>query len=97
MLLTGIYLGTQLLEEKFIHQLRIIQKDSAHDVESSWCKMLQYWLDINPKASWKKLIDALENIGQITLADQIKQEILKGKMQLNMTMHMYLCVYEVIA
>ena len=72
-------LGTQLLEEKYCHQLKVIQKNSPHDVESSCSKMLEYWLDVNPKANWNMLINALEEIGQNALASQIKEEMLKGK------------------
>ena len=72
-------LGIQLLEEKYFHQLKVIQKNSPHDVQSSCSQMLEYWLDVDPKANWNMLINALEEIGQNTLADQIKQEILKGK------------------
>ena len=72
-------LGSQLLEEKYFHLLKVIQKDSPHDVQSSCSKMLEYWLDVDPKANWNMLINALEEIGQNALADQIKQEILKGE------------------
>ena len=74
-------LGTQLLEEKYIHQLEVIQKNNPCDVESSVCKMIQYWLGVDNKANWNKLIEALIKIEQNTLADQIKQEIQKGKLK----------------
>ena len=72
-------LGTQILEEKYSHQLEVIQNNSPHDVESYCSKMLKYWLGVDPKANWYMLINALEEIGQNTLASQIKQEMLKGK------------------
>ena len=50
-------LGTQLLEEKYCHQLEVIQKNSPHDVESYCSKMLKYWLDVDPKANWNMLIN----------------------------------------
>ena len=72
-------LGTQLLEEKRSHQLKVIQKNSPNDVEVSWSRMLEYWLEVDSKANWNMLINALEAIGQDTLANQIKQEVIKGK------------------
>ena len=86
-------LGTQLLEEKCFHQLKVIQKDSAHDVQSSCSKMLEYWLDVDPKANWNMLINALEEIGQNALADQIKQEILKGETEYGITLLLNHSVY----
>lgn len=71
-------LGTQLLEEKYISQLDVIERNNPNDAESSCYKMFKYWLEVDIKASWNKLIDALEEIGQNTLADEMKQDILKG-------------------
>ena len=48
--------------------------------------MLEYWLDVDPKANWNMLIDALEEIGQNALAHQIKQEILKGETEQDITL-----------
>ena len=71
-------LGTQLLEEKYISQLNIIQKNNPVDVENSCYKMFEYWLRVDMKASWNKLINALEEIEQNTIADEIKQDVFKG-------------------
>ena len=71
-------LGTQLLEDKYISQLNIIQKNNPVDVENSCYKMFEYWLSVDIKATWNKLIDALEEIGQSTIADEIKQDVFKG-------------------
>ena len=40
--------------------------------------MFEYWLGVDEGASWNKLINALEEIGQNTLAASIKQNVLKG-------------------
>ena len=40
--------------------------------------MLEYWLRVDERACWNKLINALEEIGQNTLAANFKQNILKG-------------------
>ena len=40
--------------------------------------MFEYWLGVDEGASWNKLINALEEIGQKTLAASIKHNVLKG-------------------
>ena len=40
--------------------------------------MFEYWLTVDERACWNKLINALEEIGQNALAANIKQNILKG-------------------
>ena len=67
-------LGLQLLD---INQLDIIQKNYPTDTERCCTEMLKYWLNVDTEASWDKLINALEQIGQNSLAQKIKQDILK--------------------
>ena len=71
-------LGIQLLEEKYVHKLKIIKKNHPADIEKCCAEMLEYWLDVDTKASWDKLIDALECIGQNALAETIIEDISKG-------------------
>ena len=71
-------LGIQLLEEKYVHKLKIIKENNRGDIEKCCTEMLDYWLDVDIKASWDKLIDALECIGQNTLAERIKEDVFKG-------------------
>ena len=40
--------------------------------------MFEYWLTVDERACWNKLIIALEEIGQNTLAANFKQNILEG-------------------
>ena len=72
------YLGIQLLEEKYVHKLKIIKEDHPADTERCCTEMFKYWLDVDTKASWNKLIDALKQIAQNTLAEKIKEDISKG-------------------
>ena len=71
-------LGVQLLEEKYTHKLNIIEKNNPKDVEACCKEMFEYWLTVDERACWNKLIIALEEIGQNTLAANFKQNILKG-------------------
>ena len=72
------YLGLQLLQEKYVNKLNIIQKNYPSDIERCCAEMLQHWLDVDTKASWNKLVDALEKTGQNALAREIKEDICKG-------------------
>ena len=80
-------LGIELLEEKYISQLHIIRKNNPVDIESSCCELFEYWLSVDMKASWNKVIDALEEIGQNTIADEIKQDVFKGNYISNIGIH----------
>ena len=40
--------------------------------------MFEYWLEVDEEASWNKLINALEGIGQCALVSKIRQDVLKG-------------------
>ena len=71
-------LGVQLLLDKNIPKLMVIKENNVQNVEACCGKMFEYWLEVDEEASWNKLINALEEINQNTLAVNIKQNILKG-------------------
>ena len=60
-------LWVQLLQEK------------PTDIDRYCVEMSKYWLDIDSEASWDKLINALEQIGQISLAVKIRNGKIFGK------------------
>ena len=68
----------QLLEDKYVNKLKIIQADYPTDLERCCTKMFNYWLEIDAKASWNKLIYALKQIGLNALAEKIKKENFKA-------------------
>ena len=68
----------QLLEEKDTHQLNIIETNHPNNVEKCCKEMLEYWLRVDERACWNKLINALGEIGQNTLAANFKRNISKG-------------------
>ena len=54
-------------------KLKVIQSDpSLPDLERKCRKMLEVWLETDISATWKKLCDALQDVGLIVLAEQIK-------------------------
>ena len=71
-------LGLQLLEEKYTPHLNIIEINNPKNVEVCCKKMFEHWLAVDEGACWNKLINALKEIGQNTLAANVKQNILKG-------------------
>jgi len=65
-------LGIQLLQEEYVCKLNIIQQNYPNDIERRCAEMFKLWLDVDTDASWDKLINALEQIGQILLAEKIR-------------------------
>ena len=61
-------LGLQLLQEEYTNKLNVIQANHRTKVEDCCDEMFQLWLAVDTKASWDKLIDALEHIHQNALA-----------------------------
>ena len=69
--------GIQLLENECVDKLHIIEKNHPGDVERCCTEMFIYWLQVDTEASWNKIADALEVIGQSVLAKKIK-DVTKG-------------------
>lgn len=71
-------LGMQLLQEKYIHKLNIIQKNHPNDAEDCCDKMFEYWLRVDVEANWDKLVNALEHIQQNSTAAKVRQDLFTG-------------------
>ena len=71
-------LGIELLNEEQCTQLDIIEENHSQNVERCCTEMFQYWLSADLQASWNKLINSLEQIGENALARKIKIDVLKG-------------------
>ena len=65
-------LGIQLLPEKHIHHLAIVKLNYTSNIERCCTEMFEFWLNVDSDASWDKLINALERIGLISLAEKIR-------------------------
>ena len=70
--------GIQLLEKEYVSQLDIIEEKYPEDEKRCCTEMFRHWLKVDKKATWNMMTDALEKIEQNTLADEIKQDVLKG-------------------
>ena len=70
--------GVQILGDEFVHKLDVIKANHPNDVEGCCKEMFNYWIQVDPDASWNKLTDALEQIEHYALAVKVKKDILKG-------------------
>ena len=67
----GVHLGVPMDQLNKI-ELSYHQKD----LERYKIEMLQYWLENNKNASWKNVVQALEQTDQLALAETVKQQYL---------------------
>ena len=57
-------------------KLKVIKSDpSLPDLEEKCRKMLEVWLENDTSATWKKLCDALQEVGMSVLAERIKNQL----------------------
>ena len=66
-----------MLENKYVHDLTVIEAN-YNDVRIRCREMFDKWLQVDPKANWNQLIDALEKINLNALAQKIREDVLKG-------------------
>ena len=66
-----------MLENNYVHDLTVIEAN-YNDVRVRCREMFDKWLQVDPKATWNQLIDALEKINLNALAQKIREDVLKG-------------------
>ena len=71
-------MGIELLGDESLQALDEIQKNYPRDASACCTKMFQLWLERQPNASWKQLIQALRepNIEMNELASTIEQKLI---------------------
>ena len=69
--------GIQLLQDEYIAKLNNIAHNHSK-IEECCNAMFSLWLEIDPEASWDRLIEALSKIGLKALAVNIKENLLQG-------------------
>ena len=67
-------LGNELIPDDDV-AVRTIAVKHQHNVTACCALMFDTWLERDPKASWRQLIEALNIIGLDTLATQIKEKL----------------------
>ena len=67
----GVALGVS------VSQLKEIERSNQGEGVKRWkVEMFQYWLNLNPTASWKDVTSALEQLGFFSLAARLKSKYL---------------------
>ena len=71
-------LGIELLGDENLQALDEIEKNYPRDASTCCTKMFQLWLERQPEASWRQLIQALRepNIEMNELANTIEQKLM---------------------
>ena len=69
-------LGTELLEEKDVKALYAIKSDSP-ECSMRCSEMFKLWLERQPGASWRRLIQALKQIDMNKLASDVEKLLVK--------------------
>lgn len=58
-----------------VPQLKEIERSNPKEGVRRWkVEMFQYWLNLNPTASWKDVTRALEVLGHLSLAARLKSD-----------------------
>ena len=60
------------MEERHIS---LTTENSPHDVEKQKLALYKKWLSVCPSASWSDVVQALEDVGEFTIANEIKNNI----------------------
>ena len=71
-------LGVQLIPAHLQNELDIITANNPTDVKKCCSKMFEHWLQVDTKASWNQLIEALRKINKLQLTDDICKNVLQG-------------------
>lgn len=58
-------------------RLRQIEMEHPGDIERYQLELVDLWLQNTPCASWRQIITALRELGELTTADRIEQEYVK--------------------
>ena len=71
-------IGIALLNNKDVPKLKEIQVDYPSYSQKCCIKMLQYWLEVTPSATWNDLIETLSSKLQLVAASEKIKRQLKG-------------------
>ena len=88
-------LGYQLLPDGYISKLKEIQETTPSDPQKCCSKMMEYWLEVIPSASWYDLIQALKSpaVQLVSQSESIENKI-KG-IRIYIHICMYICIYNI--
>jgi len=72
-------LGIELLEVEDLKTLDKIQNNYPRDADACCTRMFQLWLDRQPEASWRQLIQALRELKMNELASTIALNLISDE------------------
>ena len=79
-------LGEQLLMKALTHKLDVIEEEYKDDAKRCCSEMFTHWLGDDFKATWKKLLDLLQQSGYDRVATAVKSnDTIKGYLQSSYT------------
>ena len=67
-----------MLPNNRLFKLDNIKENHSTNVEACCTDMFKYWLEVDDKASWNKLIEALKRMDKNHLAECIFRDISQG-------------------
>ena len=59
-------------------QLRKIEREHPSDIERRKVEVFDLWLQSTPGASWRHIVTALREMGDVTIAERIELKYVKG-------------------
>ena len=71
-------LGTVLMGQDAVTDLDVIRINHPNDVEECCSKMFTKWRQRTPKASWKRLIEALKEVKLTQLASELEELLISS-------------------
>ena len=74
-------LGIELIGQEGVAKLDEIKANNNGNVTKCCSAMFSLWLQMQPKANWNQLIEALREVELITLADEIKNLLMPSMEQ----------------
>ena len=72
-------LGRELLGEEGELELNIIAANNHDNVIKCCSGMFSLWLERQPEASWRQLINALRNVNLVSLATNVEKLLIPSK------------------
>ena len=85
-------LGVELLGEGSNDALDVIKNNNS-DVTNCYSAMFQFWLESQPSATWRRLIQALKQLQLNYLTNQIELELTMPVLESNAgLLHICVCI-----
>ena len=71
--------GVMLFDYEHKIVLDLIRADHPNDMDACCKAMFRRWLEVNPCASWNQLLKALDDLGLVTITNEIYKLLRTGE------------------